>query len=250
MLSCKRVKKVLTIAGSDPSGGAGIQADLKTIAALGCYGMSAITAVTVQNTLGVSRVFPLPPDLIEQQINAVLSDVGADAIKIGMLYDKECILAVESALASYFGPIVLDPVLSAKGGAALFQEEDLDLLKRFFSRVFLVTPNALEAEKLGRIEAKNILIKGGHTKQPDRLFSEHQEIAQFATSWIDTRNTHGTGCTYASAIAAFLAQGHPLIDAIEQAKSYLHGAIAASASLQLGQGHGPVHHFWREPCMQ
>jgi hydroxymethylpyrimidine/phosphomethylpyrimidine kinase len=244
------MKKVLTIAGSDPSGGAGIQADLKTIAALGCYGMSAITAVTVQNTLGVSRVFPLPPDLIEQQISAVLSDVGADAIKIGMLHDKECILAVERALACYSGPIVLDPVLSAKGGAALFHEEDLYFLKRFFSRVLLVTPNALEAEKLGSIETKNILIKGGHMKQPDLLFSEDQEIARFETAWIDTRNTHGTGCTYASAIAAYLAQGFPLIDAIEQAKTYLHGAIAASAFLDLGHGHGSVHHFWREPCMQ
>lgn len=243
------MRKILTIAGSDPSGGAGIQADLKTIAALGCYGMSAITAVTVQNTLGVSRVFPLPPDLIEQQIDAVLSDMGADAIKIGMLYDEETILAVERALASYSGPIVLDPVMSAKGGAALFQEEHLNSLKRFFSRIFLVTPNALEAEKLGRIEAKNILIKGGHTKQPDRLFFENQEIAQFETPWIDTRNTHGTGCTYASAIAAFLAQGHPLIDAIEKAKFYLHGAIAANASLEMGQGHGPVHHFWMQSCM-
>ena len=239
------MKKVLTIAGSDPGGGAGIQADLKTFAALGCYGMSAITAIAVQNTLGVSRVFPLPAEVIEDQIRAVLSDYHADALKIGMLFDKEAILAVERAIQGFDGPIILDPVMHAKGGGQLMEPDAQDAVKRLFSRVLLVTPNAIEAQILGNIQAKNVLIKGGHTREPDRLYLENGEIREYETSWIDTPNTHGTGCTYASAIACYLALGAPLVEAISAAKSYLHGAILNGAALRLGKGHGPVHHFWR-----
>jgi len=242
------MKKILTIAGSDPGGGAGIQADLKTFAALGCYGMSAVTAITVQNTLGASRIFSLSADLIEEQISAILSDIGADAVKIGMLFNAEAVLAVERALHGFNGPIVLDPVMRAKGGKRLMEDDALHHLKRFFSRVFLVTPNAVEAENLGTITAKNLLIKGGHTRTPDRLILENGEIHEFETSWIDTPNTHGTGCTYASAIAAYLALGASLLEAVRQAKFYLHGAIASGSFMKIGKGHGPVNHFWANAC--
>ncbi len=244
MLSCMR--KVLTIAGSDSGGGAGIQADLKTFAAHGCYGMSAITAVTVQNTLGARRVFPMPADLIEEQIGSVLSDLGADAIKIGMLFDAEAVFAVERALSGYKGPVVLDPVMQAKGGARLTKSGVP--LRRLFPTALLVTPNAVEADQLGDIQAKNILFKGGHSKMPDRLVLENGETHEFAMEWIDTPNTHGTGCTYASAIAANLALGAPLLEAVRLAKAYLHGAIVSGSSMKIGSGHGPVHHFWRSPC--
>jgi hydroxymethylpyrimidine/phosphomethylpyrimidine kinase len=249
----KRYRRVLTIAGSDSSGGAGIQADLKTFSALGCFGMTAITAITVQNTCGVSSIFPLPPNLVKEQIEAVISDIGVDAIKIGMLFDPP-----KMDLPNV--PIVLDPVMKAKGGAGLLKTECLDALKALFPKVLLITPNLEEASALieqqihnreemieaGRIlvafGANNVLIKGGD-KGCDCLITSCEEVFWFEKPRVKTLNTHGTGCTYSSAIASYLAHGFPLKEAVNQAKQYLHEALEKGSEYQLGSGHGPLYHF-------
>ena len=261
--------RVLTIAGSDSGGGAGIQADLKTVAALGCYGMSAITALTAQNTLGVSGIHPVPPDFAAAQISAVLEDIGADAVKIGMLYSAELIRVVAEQLRKFGARnIVLDPVMVAQSGDRLLRDDAVGAIAECLMPLAdVVTPNIPEAEvlvgrrirsledmraaarDLGRFGSRSILVKGGHREKEDSsdllYLSRESRFVSFAAERILSRNTHGTGCTLSSAIAAFLAKGEPLEDAVRRAKEYISGAIRAGAGYSLGQGHGPVHHFFR-----
>lgn len=255
------VPRVLVIAGSDSGGGAGIQADIKTITMLGGYAATAITAVTVQNTLGVQAVHAVPADIVAAQIRAVLDDIGADAIKIGMLGDAVTIAAVADALADATAPIVLDPVMVAKGGATLLADDAVDvLMARLVPRAALVTPNVPELAKLARTEILDeadmllaaqellgagpgaVLAKGGHLggeRVVDWLVSHHEQ-QRFEAPRVGGRHTHGTGCTLSSAIAAGLAAGLPLSAAVERARSFLLGALMAAP--RLGAGHGPLGH--------
>lgn len=256
--------RVLAIAGSDSGGGAGIQADIKTITALGGYAATAITAITVQNTLGVSEVFPLPPALVRAQAEAVLADIGADAIKLGMLGTVEMIETVAEALDGAAGiPAVIDPVMLAKGGAALLDPRALDaLLALLVPRADLLTPNAPEAaaltgqtietgedlrragEALLAAGAAAVLMKGGHLageRVTDVLMTAKGETT-FEGPRVETRHTHGTGCTLASACAVGLAQGLPLDRAAARAFAYVAEAIARAPGL--GAGHGPLDHGW------
>ena len=252
----------LTIAGSDSGGGAGIQADLKTFSAHGVYGMSAVTSVTAQNTLGVQAVFNLPPEAVAAQIDSVLSDIGARAVKTGMLANAEIIAAVADALRAYPDiPLVVDPVMLAKSGDALLESEAVStLIEELFPLAAVVTPNLDEAKALTGIEAsdadgmkaiarklhelgpRHVVVKGGHLEGPavDVLF-DGAEFRTFEAERVDTRSTHGTGCTFASAITAGLAKGAGVAEAVESAKAYLTGALRHAEPL--GGGHGPVHHF-------
>jgi hydroxymethylpyrimidine/phosphomethylpyrimidine kinase len=243
--------RVLTIAGSDSGGGAGIQADIKTITVLGGYAMTAITALTAQNTLGVHGVYPVPPEFVAQQIKVVLDDIGADAVKIGMLHTAEVIEAVAQALKPFPTiPLVLDPVMVAKGGARLLEDSAVNaLLIHLVPRAMVVTPNIPEAEALGGVQALlaagagAVLLKGGHDEGEtviDRLLTNIGEIERFTAPRQHTRHTHGTGCTYAAAITAGLAQGMPLGEAIAWAFSYLQQAIATAPGF--GKGQGSVNH--------
>jgi len=254
----------LTIAGSDSGGGAGIQADLKSFSAMGVYGASVITAVTAQNTQAVNAIHPIPDEVVAEQIRTVLSDIKVDAVKIGMLGTPGLISAVADALNEFEGPIVLDPVMIAKSGAVLLEDSAMDALKsHLFPRAELITPNLPEAAKLlGRTDqsendlinqaealrklgAKAVLIKGGHGTSEictDWLISDG-EPQSFASTRINTKNTHGTGCSYSSAIAANLAKGHGVGQAVEAAHQWLHASISRADELNVGQGHGPIHHF-------
>ena len=255
---------VLTIAGSDSSGGAGIQADLKTYTALGVYGMTAITAITAQNTLGVTAVCNLPPEIVAKQIDAVLSDIGAHVIKTGMLSNALIIETVAERLTAHgVAKIVVDPVMVATSGDPLLQDSARDaLVKRLLPLAHIVTPNVLEAEVLSggaitgpadlhaaalaifELGPRYVLMKGGHLESPDAtdLLFDGEKFHEYTAPRIDTPNTHGTGCTYASAIAAYLARGDHTVDAVAHAKHYLTQAIRHS--FPLGHGHGPVNHFW------
>ena len=261
-------KRVLTIAGSDPSGGAGIQADLKTMSACGCYGMSAITAVVDENTVGVTGVHPIPVDFVQGQIKSVLDDIGADAIKIGMLHSSELIMAVKETLLSYpIKNIVLDPVMVATSGDKLLQDEAINTLKNeLVPYVRVITPNIPEAEILLNDKIKNqadlfrvvkdlscnrqvsVLLKAGHLTDNNLIDvfynAETDEIIELQSQRINTLNTHGTGCTFSSAVASFLAQGNSLNDAVRNAKNYINQAIVYGSEYKIGGGHGPVHHFW------
>jgi hydroxymethylpyrimidine/phosphomethylpyrimidine kinase len=265
----KEYCKVLTIAGSDSGGGAGIQADLKTFSAIGCYGMSAITALTAQNTRGVSGIHAVPPDFAVQQIDAVFSDMGADAVKIGMLYSAELIEAVSEALKKHDArKIVLDPVMVAQSGDKLLQDDAIEAIKTHLMPLAdVVTPNIPEAsvlcgrhlkqwsdiesaaETLARHGSRSILIKGGHGDQnesTDLLFlARENRFVSLTADRIQTRNNHGTGCTLSSAIAAYRARGRDIEAAVQKAKSFMNRAIAAGAGYNLGHGHGPVHHFFQ-----
>jgi hydroxymethylpyrimidine/phosphomethylpyrimidine kinase len=258
----------LTIAGSDSSGGAGIQADLKTFAALGVYGASAITALTAQNTQGVEAVLVVPPDFVARQIEVVARDLNIGAVKIGMLATGEIIEAVAGALETLPGvPVVLDPVMVAASGDVLLDEDAIDTLRTvLLPRATLVTPNLPEAAKLlgeaeakderamsdqaialRRLGAKAVLIKGGHAEGDqaiDILIDDEGELRLNAPR-IPTDNTHGTGCTLSSAVAAELAKGASLREAAARAKAYVSAAIAAADQIEIGQGRGPVHHFHR-----
>lgn len=257
---------VLTIAGSDSGGGAGIQADLKTFSALGVYGASVITAVTAQNTKAVTAVHPVPVDIIARQIEAVLSDLDVKAIKIGMLATCDVIDVVADSLANFTGHIVLDPVMIAKSGDALLADDAVaHLLERLVPRASLLTPNLPEAAHLLRVpQADNeeqmqtqgnallasgataVLMKGGHGNADictDILFHVEHSPLRLTAPRRDTVNTHGTGCTLSSAIAAGLGRGLDMADAVTQAHTYLQGAIKAADNLNIGSGHGPVHHF-------
>lgn len=267
------IRNVLSIAGSDPSGGAGIQADLKAFSARGTFGMAALTALTAQNTQGVSAVELLPPAFVAAQIRAVFADVRVDAVKIGMIATAEIAAAVAEALAPHRGiPVVLDPVMIAKGGAALLDPQAVDTLKeRLLPLATLVTPNLPEAAALtGLPEATDrqgmteqahallafgpaaVLVKGGHlggATSPDILVEAGRET-WFEAERTDTKNTHGTGCSLSSAIAAELAKGLAPVEAVARAKAWLAEAVARSGALSVGSGHGPVHHFhalWDRP---
>ncbi|HOK09109.1 MAG TPA: bifunctional hydroxymethylpyrimidine kinase/phosphomethylpyrimidine kinase [Candidatus Hydrogenedens sp.] len=266
MLKKKKTPRVLTIAGSDSGGGAGIQADLKTISALNCYGMSAITAITAQNTIGVSAVHPIPPDIVKEQIEVVMQDIGADAIKTGMLWGSDTIRAIHDALSSFSDfYLVIDPVLVAKSGDLLLQREALETLLEFLvPQAWIITPNLPELRELTGIEPENeesllrsaevllergaryVLVKGGHANGKivtDWLISNDGNVNHFLSQRIDTKNTHGTGCTLSSAIACYLAHGLPTITAVERAIQFVHKAIETAPSL--GHGHGPLNHLWR-----
>ena len=255
----------LTIAGSDSGGGAGIQADLKTFSALGVYGASVITAITAQNTRDVTAVHPVPIDVVEAQIDAVLSDLDVRAVKIGMLGSPDLIEAVAGRLRGFKGPIVLDPVMVAKSGATLLADKALNALRaHLLPLAAVLTPNIPEAAKLlDQPEAHSdtdlraqgqallelgpaaVLMKGGHGSGDtctDWLMT-HTETAPFSAPRIITQNTHGTGCTMSSAIAAGLARGDDLRTAVSKAHDWLHQAIVRADDLQVGHGHGPVHHF-------
>jgi hydroxymethylpyrimidine/phosphomethylpyrimidine kinase len=262
----------VTIAGSDSSGGAGIQADLKTFAALGVYGASVITALTAQNTQGVGGIHDVPADFIRAQIDAVFSDLDVAAVKIGMLSQVATIEAVAQGLAAHRAKnIVLDPVMVATSGDRLLVPEAVEALrKELVARALVVTPNLLEAAALAGASvarnkqemevqarellaqgARNVLIKGGHgagDESVDLLIGQG-EVVRLSAKRIATKNLHGTGCTLSSAIAAGLAKGLDLNSAAQQAKAYVTAAIAAAQELHVGHGHGPLHHFhaiWRE----
>ncbi|CAN5222148.1 bifunctional hydroxymethylpyrimidine kinase/phosphomethylpyrimidine kinase [soil metagenome] len=255
--------RVLIIAGSDSGGGAGIQADIKAVTMLGGYAATAITAITVQNTLGVHGVFPLPLDLIEQQARAVLDDIGADAIKTGMLGSTEVVERVAAILDTSTAPAVIDPVMVAKGGAALLDADAVSAVRSLMiPRATLLTPNAPEAEALTGIVvadldgqrragsallalgAKAVLMKGGHVPGPqviDLLLTADGEVVM-AGPRLETTSTHGTGCTLASACAAGIAMGLPLETAVARARAYVAEAIRRAPGL--GGGHGPLDHGW------
>ncbi len=258
----------LTIAGSDSGGGAGIQADLKAMSALGVYGSSVITAVTAQNTQAVTAVHGIPPDVIAAQVEAVLTDLNVDAIKIGMLATPEIIQTVARALSGFDGPVVLDPVMIAKSGDALLADAAVQTLRDvLLPRASVLTPNLPEAaclldqkaavsrsemieqgKALCAMGARTVLMKGGHGTGDichDVLIGETGVVAEFQAPRQNTRNTHGTGCTLSSAIAAGLAKGLALPEAVAEAHDYLQGAIARADELNVGSGHGPVHHFHR-----
>ncbi|MEM6637286.1 MAG: bifunctional hydroxymethylpyrimidine kinase/phosphomethylpyrimidine kinase [Pseudomonadota bacterium] len=256
---------LLIIAGSDSGGGAGIQADLKTASALGVFATTAVTAITAQNTVGVQAVSAVAPDMVAAQINSVLTDIGADAIKIGMLADATVIEAVARALAAYAGPVVLDPVMVAKSGDPLLEDSAVAALRsRLVPRATVLTPNLPEAarlldaaaasepddiEKQGHalmaLGPRAVLMKGGHASGEicTDLLVQAAGTRRFSAPRVATRNTHGTGCSMSSAVASELAKGAPIESAVERAHSWLHAAIVASDKLNIGAGHGPVHHF-------
>ena len=262
----------VTIAGSDSGGGAGIQADLKTFSALGVYGASVIAALTAQNTRGVTAVHDVPAEFVAAQIDAVFSDLAVGAVKIGMLSQPAVIEAVAAGLARHrMTNVVLDPVMVATSGDKLIADEAIAVLRRVLIPLALViTPNLPEAaalldapvaqsesqmqkqaEQLLSLGARAVLIKGGHGEGSDAvdLLVEPNAVARLAAERIPTRNTHGTGCTLSSAIAAGLAKGMPLAEAVRAAKAYITASIAAADTLHIGHGHGPVHHFhalWRK----
>lgn len=253
---------VLTIAGSDPSGGAGIQADLKTMTAFGCYGMTAITAITVQNTLGVSQVENLPSSLVAAQMDAVFNDIRPDAVKIGMVSCRETIRVIANTLQKHHAEnVVLDPVMISTSGHRLMAEDAMEaLIYDLLPLADVSTPNFHEGAALSGfpVESKNdmiqtariiyektghpVLLKGGHLDDSadDLLFINESEIVWYPGKQIRTKNSHGTGCTLSSAIASGLALGFSLSDAVREAKTYLSGAL--SAGLDLGKGSGPVDH--------
>ena len=265
----RRYHRVLSIAGSDSGGGAGIQADLKTFSALGCYGMTVITALTAQNTIGVTGIHAVPPQFAVEQLDAVYADIGTDAVKIGMLYSAELIRVVAERLQKYKAEnIVLDPVMVAQSGDKLLEDDAVEAIKsHLMPLAAVVTPNVPEAEVLcGRplnrqkdIEAAAkslcaygstaVLIKGGHGEGADSTdllyFGRQERSMALSSNRIETRNNHGTGCTLSAAIAAFLAKGAEIETAVKNAKTYIGAAIAAGAGYRLGHGHGPVHHFFR-----
>lgn len=267
-MSSKKYPTVLTIAGSDSGGGAGIQADIKAISAMGCYAASAITAITVQNTVGVQAVHPVPLNILAGQIDAVLSDIGADAIKIGMLHSAEVVNLVAEKIEQYgIKNVVLDPVMVSTSGHRLIEETAIDSLKsRLMPLARVITPNIPEAEILcGKKIASekefaevakilsldntvSVLLKAGHLTGEtlvDYFYNaEDGSIALLPSKRVNTRNTHGTGCTLSSAFAAALAKGETLTKAAQSAKQYIQQAIISGAEYQIGKGHGPVNHFW------
>lgn len=260
------IANVLTIAGSDSGGGAGIQADLKTFSALGAYGLSVITALTAQNTRAVTAIHDVPPDMIAAQLDAVFDDIRIDAVKIGMLSRPEVIEVVADRLRRYDARmIVLDPVMVAKSGDALLQPEAVTaLVAHLLPLATIITPNLPEAgvllnrdaprdeasmneaiDALRALGARAVLLKGGHLEGPQSfdMFDDGADRQQLQAPRIDTENTHGTGCTLSAAIAALLGRGGALPAAVASAKDYISRAIAAADQLDVGKGHGPVHHF-------
>ena len=265
--------RVLTIAGSDSGGGAGVQADLKTFSALGCYGMTAITALTAQNTIGVRAIHGVPPDMLRDQIDAVVEDIGVDAVKIGMLHSPDIVRTVAEAIDRHsLKRVVLDPVMVATSGAVLIDSPAIAaLVNELFGRAALVTPNLDEAALLvgGPLAseadmeaaahdllaqgAQAVLLKGGHLASD--VVSDLLLVAGGQPHWmraprVVTANTHGTGCTLSSAIAAHLALGYTLVDAVEAARTYVRGALEAGTMVKTGQGSGPLNHGFTPQAMQ
>lgn len=244
------IPKVLSIAGSDPSGGAGIQADLKTFSALGVYGMAALTSLTAQNTRGVQAVQTLPPAFIRAQLESIFDDIAVHAVKIGMIADATAADVLADVLAARKAQnIVLDPVMVATSGDRLISDEAIDVIKqRLVPLAAIVTPNAHEAAILGDLSsARAVLYKGGHgtdAKNAVDVLVMGADQFEFSSPRILTPHTHGTGCTLSSAIAVYLALGEALPAACEKAKTYLSGAIKHADKLGVGHGHGPVDHFW------
>jgi hydroxymethylpyrimidine/phosphomethylpyrimidine kinase len=265
----KKYHRVITIAGSDSGGGAGIQADLKTFAALGCYGMSVITALTAQNTKGVTAIHAVPAPFVRAQLEALFGDIGTEAVKIGMLHSGEMVETVAEQLKQHQAKnIVLDPVMAAQSGEALTSEEAIDAMKKhLLPLVTVLTPNLPEAALLLNREVNNledmrlaahdlaafgpgsVLLKGGHLKGDDTTdvlyIGPEDRSVVLQGERIKTRNNHGTGCTLSSAVASFLAKGFALEEASRSAKEYLIGAIRAGAEYEIGQGNGPPHHFFK-----
>lgn len=258
------MKRILTIAGSDSGGGAGIQADLKTISLLGGFGMSVVTALTAQNTTEVRAIHAVPTTFIEQQLDAVLSDIGADAVKTGMLFDSPAIEVVADRLSAYrIEKLVVDPVMVAKGGDVLLVEEAREtLVRRLIPMALVVTPNIPEAEVISRgsisrendvheaariihaMGARHVLIKGGHLEGPAKdLLYDGKAFFEFSKERIHTAHTHGTGCVYSAAVATFLAMGLEIKEAVRRAKDFIHTAIRFA--LPLGRGHGPANPYGR-----
>ena len=259
------MKKVLTIAGSDSSGGAGIQADLKTFSARGVYGMSAITALTAQNTMGVQRVYEIAPSFVGDQIDSVMLDIGVDAWKIGMLANTEIIRIVADRARKYnIKLLVIDPVMIAKSGDFLLKPAATEaLISKLIPLAYVITPNHHEAQVLTNISiknltdarkaakeihkqgAQNVVIKGGHLPDIQNaidLLYDGTNFTEFHAPRINTKNTHGTGCTFASAIAAELAKGNDIKSAVHIAKAYLTAAIQKADSMRIGKGNGPTNH--------
>lgn len=258
------IARVLTIAGSDSGGGAGIEADLKTFTALGVYGMAALTSVTAQNTVGVAGIHDLPPAFVAEQIDAVAKDIGVDAAKTGMLSNVGIVEAVAAAIGrNGISKLVVDPVMVSKSGAPLLQDDARNALKTLLLPIAtVVTPNIPEtealvgkpvesvadiqraAERIHEFGPRYVLVKGGHLRAGqamDYLFDgEHFQV--FSAPWIDTKNTHGTGCTYSAAIAVYLARGLEIRTAVRRAKRYVTEAIRQG--LPLGSGYGPINHLW------
>ena len=266
---------VLTIAGSDSSGGAGIQADIKTISALGSYAASVITSVTAQNTLGVQGIHPIPTDMVRQQIESVLDDLHPKAIKIGMVCNEEIALTIAECVRKYQPKwVIYDPVMVSTSGHKLMTDETIDTIRQeLIPLATLVTPNLHEAsiletlneiregkiliregeiekraDVLGKMYRRSFLVKGGHSdgeEMCDALYdAEENRCSLFRAPKIESKNLHGTGCTLSSAIATFLSQGHPLKEAIALAKNYVTQAIDAGKDMQIGKGHGPLWHFY------
>jgi hydroxymethylpyrimidine kinase/phosphomethylpyrimidine kinase len=256
------INRVLTIAGSDSGGGAGIQADLKTITVLGAYGMSVVTALTAQNTTGVQGVYDIPADFVEKQFDSVVSDIGVDAAKTGMLSSSVIILAVAGKIREYgIERLVVDPVMVAKGGAPLLREEaKAALIRELVPLALVITPNIPEAEALSgmeirdaagmkdaaaaisRLGARNVVVKGGHLEgEALDILYDGRQYHSYSSERISTGDTHGTGCTYSAALAVNLASGMSVEDAVRSAKEYITEVIRFS--LRIGRGHGPTNHF-------
>ncbi len=263
----KRYKSVLSIAGSDSGGGAGIQADIKSIAANGGYAATVITASTAQNTQGVIDIHPLPIEHIKAQLDAVLSDIEFGAVKIGMLHSVAVIEVVQERLAFYkIDKIILDPVLIATSGRELLSLDAISALKAFFSKTYLITPNIPEAEflmghtitlenleasakEMGEKFSVSVLLKGGHLDSQELMtdmlyIKESKKLIKINNKSIKTNNTHGTGCSLSSAIATYIALGYELEEAVLKSCSYLNGAIASGKDKILGKGDGPIDHFY------
>ncbi len=258
------MKKALTIAGSDSGGGAGIQADLKTFTAFSVFGTSAITALTAQNTVGVQGILEIEPDFVKKQIKSVLDDIGTDAVKTGMLASPDIVKAVADTLNEYsVDNVVVDPVMIAKSGDALLSAEACrTVIESLVPAATVVTPNIHEAEAMLDMKIENIddmkkagseihsmgckwvVIKGGHMEKDDKAIDvvfNGEEYFEFSSERFNTKNSHGTGCTFSSAIAAGLAKGYPVLKAIEQAKKFI--SMAIKESFSIGAGHGPTNHF-------
>ncbi len=262
-----RYPVALTIAGSDSGGGAGIQADIKTFSSLGVFGASAITAITAQNTQGVRGIQAISPEILRGQIEAILEDFIVDAVKIGMLHNKDAVKVVSETLPSFQQiSIILDPVMISTSGSKLLEDDAIrTIMDELFPKATLLTPNIPETEYLSGIKINNeadilraarklqekgcnaILIKGGHilgVETVDRLFINENNPICLASPTVETFNTHGTGCTLSSAIAAYMALGHSLVEAVRLAKEYMNNALVHGANVCMGKGHGPVNHFF------
>lgn len=269
------MKTALSVAGTDPSGGAGIQADIKTMSALGCYASSCITAVTAQNTMGVKSVASIEEQMLRSQITCVLQDMDILATKTGMIYTSENVFAIKQTLIenNYKGKLVVDPVLVATSGDKLSKEDFIQTLtNELFPMADIVTPNLYEAEKIcdshiSNIDEmilmakkiqflykpKNVLIKGGHLQgndMTDILLDENGKIEMFSLQKIEANNTHGTGCTLSSAICSYLALGQSMKEAVNSAKNYVHSAIKEASNINLGHGHGSLNHFFAPQKMK